>query len=170
MNSVIQYWKGRLEDICPFYNRKYLDDDAYSKYETLQRSSWPDFVSQRALYADYCEWFSATVTAKINVEAYLPHELPSPVHAKDFNAQVRPFLGLGRKSLTTNKRVTVPRNYQGSWFREQKFQRFYRLGKWQDHAAEYTRTTGGVINLASARNHDLTNAAKHESVSLSGHN
>lgn len=168
-NSVIKYWKGRLEDICPFHERKFLEDDAYAKFETIKRSTWPSFVSQRALYEDYCLWFSAAIVASLNVEEYAVHELPSPAHSRDFNAQMRPFLCLGSKG-TTNKRIEVPRNYQGTWFKEQKFQRFYRLSHWLDHANAYTAITGAAINTSKAKDLPLTTPPKYESVSLAGHN
>lgn len=167
-DSVINYWRGRLEAVCPFYNVKYLEDDAYAKWETIKKSTWPSFVSQRALYADYCEWFSAVILAPINVSEYKEHELPSPRHSRDFNAQIRPYLNLSWENMTCNKRVTVPRNYQGTWFNEQKWQRFYRLKSWKDHVDMFTRSTGVVIDTNADKNH-LTKASNSGTVSQLGH-
>lgn len=163
--SVIKYWRGRLEAVCPYFSPKYLEDEAYTKWDTLQRTSWPDYVSQRALYADYCEWFDAVITSQLSLDLYETHEVPNPAHSRDFNAILRPFINCGDWAGTYNRRVPVPRNYQGTWFNEQKFQRFYRLSPWKKHADAYSAITGTSIDLSNTENLDLTKLKKYETVS-----
>lgn len=146
--AVYQYWRERLEDVCPFNNRNYLNDPAATYYDSLQRPTWPTAISTSAFYNDFAAWFRSRYIEPLEsspeYEANANY-LPSQPHPRTFFIQLRDFIFIYPHNKPKVRRVRKARLYEGSTFYESKLQRFIFLNDWKVHTNAFEQLTMTTI-------------------------
>jgi hypothetical protein len=144
--SVIAYWRERLEAVTPYYNEQYLGMESCTRFASVQKSTWPSEVSLNATYADFAEWYRDTYVADLeHVEPYksAPELLPKVPTRKAFLVMWR---SICPPMVNTKHRVELPRYFEGTWFKEQKWQRFVKLPSWDDCVKRFESLTKSRVN------------------------
>jgi hypothetical protein len=134
----LRYWRERLEDVCPFYKKSMLMTPHGVIYNGVDKPSWPDAVNTVTLYEDFLYFWHDNYVLSIQGPK------PKPPHVRAFYATLKDFLFING-DRPRQRKVSVPRQYQGTIFLERKYQRFIYLRSWAEHVNTFEKLTKSSI-------------------------
>lgn len=143
MSAALEYWRERLENVCPYADDKWLTAPHGVLYVGVDRPRWPQAVNTVALYSDFLVWWHNRYVLPLAEGSSLPR-VP---HRRAFFATLRDLLHPDGKP-TRQRLVEVPRIYQGTTFLEKKYQRFIFLLPWAEHVKAFEILTKTQLKLS----------------------
>ncbi len=147
--SVHEYWRQRLAEGRPFYNKDFMTDPLCTRRATDDEDDWPKAICRSRLYQDYLIWHQMVVVPVFEKTPYYqsnPEAIPKPVEEYVFYTTLAPYLYvIGKKEQVSNYRVNVPEQFNERTIVIKKFVYFVRLSSLRIHTMAFELHSGLLV-------------------------